>query len=265
MMNYIKHSKILTLMLFISFSSHLAANDLSREEFMESAVGRYAHYDIVAYNQKVARNTMRTLIITYGFTDLKIENDQLIATESFCHAEQLSSQPFVTKIPDAMTTNIVPKSTPVDIKKQNGKWGFFRPETPTPIGVKLDDWANEPFPQDPNDPRLSDDDQDGKPGVTVKIRAYWLFPVEIYIARREIFAYHVFQQKDGKLEGHVRDRSEQIIIGSSPEFLKIPNAPFIQDKDPKKSPIILVPVSEDYDCSRLMKERKTLFPRNPKP
>ena len=264
-MNYIKLSKTFGFLFLIVFSSKIFAQDLSREEFMESAVGRYAHYDIVAYNQKVANKNMRTLIVTYGFTDLKIENDQLIATESFCHAEQLSSEPFITTIPDAMTTNIVPKSTPVDIEKQNGKWGFFRPETPTPIGAKLDDWVNEPFPQDADDPRLSDDDEDGKPGVTIKIRAYWLFPVEIYIARREIFAYHVLQSENGNLIGSVRDRSEQLIIGSSPEFLKIPNAPFIQDKDPKKSPIILIPVSENYDCVRLMKERNKLFPKNPKP
>ncbi|MFK7823500.1 MAG: hypothetical protein AB8G05_05055 [Oligoflexales bacterium] len=264
-MNYIKSSNIVTLLLFTLLSSQIFAHDLSREEFIDSTIGRYAHYDIVAYNQKVGPKTMKTLIVTYGFTDLKTEGDQLIATESFCHSEQLSSEPFITTIPDAMTTNIVPKSTPVSISKQNGKWGFYRPETPTPIGVKFDDWINEPFPQDAKDPRLSDDDGDGKPGVTIKIRAYWLFPVEIYIARREIFAYHVLLAENGNLTGHVRDRSEQLIIGSSPEFLKIPNTPFVQDKDPNRSPIILVPVSEDYDCNRLMKERRKLFPKNPKP
>ena len=264
-MKCINKLKAIPLLLLLALSHKLAANELTREEFMESTVGRYAHYDIVAYDQHIDRKTMKTLIITYGFTDLKIENDQLIATETFCHSEQISNQPFVTKIPDAMTTNIVPKSTPVQITKNNGQWGFFRPETPTPIGVKLDDWVNEPFPTDPNDPRLSDDDHDGKPGVTIKIKAYWLFPLEIYIARREIFAYHVSQIPNGNLVGYVRDRSEQIVIGSSPDFIKIPGSPFIQNKDPRKSPIILIPVSDDYDCKRLMKERNQLFPKNPRP
>lgn len=260
-----KQLKILAFILFIAYPSILSAYGSSREEFMESAVGRYAHYDIVAYRQKVQNNTMRTLIVTYGFTDLKIENDELVATEIFCHAEQLNSQPFITEIPDAMTTNIVPKSTPVEIYEKDGQWGFYRPETPTPIGVKLDDWVNDPFPQDANDPRLSDDDGDGKPGVTVKIKAYWLFPIEIYIARREIFAYHVLSQDNGNLKGYVQDRSEQLIIGSSPDFIKIPDAPFIQDENPEKSPIILIPVSDTYDCQQLMRQRAKLFPRNPKP
>ena len=159
-----------------SFSESLLASQQSRDEFIDGVVGRYAHYDIVAYDQKIPMGNMRTLIVSYGFTDLTKKNGELVATESFCHAEQLSNKPFTSDMSDDATSRIVPKPTPVKIENKNGKWGFFRPETPTPIGVKLNDWVNDPFPTNADDPRFQDDDKDGKPGVTVKIRAYWIFP-----------------------------------------------------------------------------------------
>ena len=89
--------------------------------------------------------------------------------------------------------------------------------------------------------------------------------MEIYIARREIFKYTVSLEKNGIFKGQVQDRSEQIILGSSPKFIKIPSAPFIQDKDLKKSPIILIPIENSYDCKKLMANRNNLFPKNNRP
>ena len=44
-----------------------------------------------------------------------------------------------------------------------------------------------PLYEDPtNDPLISDDDNDGKPGVTVVVRLFGFIEGEIYIARREI-------------------------------------------------------------------------------
>ena len=59
--------------------------------------------------------------------------------------------------------------TPVAITVVGGRAACDRPETPTGIGVDLEDPANEPLPTDPNDPRIADDDGDGKPGVTATI------------------------------------------------------------------------------------------------
>ena len=137
-----------------------------------------------------------------------------------------------------------------------------RPETPTGIGVDLADPANDPLPTDPNDPRINDDDNDGKPGVTSSIKVTEDLQGEIYIARREIFAYDVDEQPDGSLVGVVTDGSEQLVIGATnPIFLT--QAEWIQYGDLTKSPIILIPVEDDWDCTRLMAERDRLFPPTP--
>lgn len=232
--------------------------EVSIDEAAELA-GRYAHYDVVAYES----TDMKVLIISYGFTDLAVEGEDLVATESFCTARYASDQPITTTISDAATRAIVPESIPVELRDEDGRIGFFRPPTPTGIGIDLEDPANDPLPTDPDDPRIADDDGDGKPGITVEIVVGdGALEGELYIARREIFAYDVVAQDDGSLVGTVEDESEQLIIGASDDQF-ITEAPWVQVDDPSKSPIILEPVEEDWDCDRLIAEIPTTFPAPP--
>ena len=61
---------------------------------------------------------------------------------------------------------------------------------------------------DRNDPLISDDDNDGKPGVTVVVKLFGFIEGEIYIARREIFKNDLTLYSDGSLRGNVIDDSE---------------------------------------------------------
>ncbi|MBF0442184.1 MAG: hypothetical protein HQK54_09780 [Oligoflexales bacterium] len=230
--------------------------------FKHKIAGRYAHYDVVAYVEKVYLTEMRTLVISYGITDLTVDDDgRLIATDRYCHAAHKSNLPFTSEVPDSFTQAIVPRSTPVEIRNDGGVFSIWRPETPTPIGIKLEN-PDEPLPKNPKDPRISDDDHDGKPGVTVKIKMYGVLNTELYLARREIFAYGLSLTDRGNLEGYVSDHSEQLVVGSPFPLLRAQRSP-TQHPDPKLSPMILVPVDESYDCEKVMKQRDTLFPPEP--
>jgi hypothetical protein len=220
--------------------------------------GRYAHFDVVAYES----SDMKTLIISYGFTDLSVEDGALVATDSFCSSEHRSDQPIDVRLSDTATQAITPVPTPVALTVTDGRARVSRPETPTGIGVDLEDPANEPLPTDPDDPRIADDDGDGKPGVTATITVSEALAGEIYLARREIFAYVVDEQPDGSLTGSVSDRSEQLVVGASDDVF-LTQAEWVQYEDLAKSPIILVPVDADWDCDRLMAERNRVFPPTP--
>lgn len=239
----------------------MSASSLSPTEVgvaMERLAGRYAHYDVVAYQA----SDMKTLIISYGFTDLTVKDGALIATESFCSSEHRSDQPITTSLSDAATQAIKPKSIEVELSEKDGKIHLWRDETPTPLGIDLANPETEMLPKDPNDPRIVDSDGDGKPGVTVTIKVSDSLQGELYIARREIFAYGVTEQEDGSLIGEVKDRSEQLIVGASDDIFLMA-AEWSQVPDLSKSPIILKPVGEDWDCKRLMQERPELFPPTP--
>ncbi|MCB9850239.1 MAG: hypothetical protein H6817_05995 [Phycisphaerales bacterium] len=233
----------------------------SKEEAIAALAGHYAHYDIVAYDGETANGPLATFIVSYGYTDLVIEDDELVAYDRFCHAEYIANQPFETIFSDAATQAIQPPGAIVDVYEEGGEWKVYRPATPTLNGIDGD--PNEPLSMDRNDPLISDDDNDGKPGVTVVVRLFGAIEGEIYIARREIFANEMTLYADGSLRGNVIDDSEQLIIGASLAILDTPNNP-PQRRDPGLNPIILIPVSDDVDtCEELMANRDTLFPPEP--
>lgn len=222
-------------------------------------VGRWAHYDVVAYQDDL----FKTLIISYGFNDFSLVDGRIVDQAQFCFSEQRTDQPIETSFSDAATQAIKPPPTPIAVDVVDGVLRIRRPATPTPVGIRLDDPANEPLPTDPGDPRILDDDGDGRPGVTVSIRVSDDLTGELYIARREIFAYEAFLTEPDALTGTVTDDSEQLVIGASDPAFAITPANWGQHPDLGKSPIILKRVTPDWDCERLAAERDRLFPPTP--
>jgi len=234
----------------------------NKEEALAAMEGHYAHYDVVAYEGNTANGPLSTFIVSYGYTDLVIENGELIAYDRFCHAEYIANQPFDTTFSDTATQAIQPPGAVVDLYEEEGAWKIFRPATPTLNGIDGD--PNVPLSMDRNDPLISDDDNDGKPGVTVVVILFGFIRGEIYIARREIFANEMTLYSDGSLRGNVIDDSEQLVIGASLAILETPNNP-PQRRDPGLNPIILIPVSAAMDtCEELMANRDALFPPEPR-
>ncbi|MAT03624.1 MAG: hypothetical protein CL424_01060 [Acidimicrobiaceae bacterium] len=224
----------------------------------EPLVGRWAHYDVVAYED----GTLKTLIISYGFNDFDVADGQLIDQGSFCFSEQRTDQPIETSLSDAATQAIEPPPTPVTVEEIDDTLRITRLPTPTPVGIELADPANEPLPDDPDDPRIVDDDGDGKPGITVNIRVSDELTGELYIARREIFAYEAYLVDQDTLQGTVTDDSEQLVIGASDPVFDMATE-WVQYPDPARNPIILKRVDADWDCDRLAAERDQLFPPTP--
>ena len=228
---------------------------------MEALAGRYAHYDVVAYDGETPNGPLSTFVISYGFTELVIENGELVEYDCFCHAEHKANQNMTTTFSDEATQAILPRSAPVEVYKEHGAWKLHRPATPTLIGI--DGNPDLPLSMDPKDPLITDSDGDGKPGVTVFLKLFGLIEGEIYIARREVFQNDVTLYSDGTLRGTVTDDSEQLVIGASIGILNAPNNPE-QWPDLGLSPLLLIPISDDIDtCEELMANRDNLFPDEP--
>jgi hypothetical protein len=246
-----------TLLLGLITNSVLANVDLNK------LTGSYGHYDIVSYTDSLfGPFKMRSLIISYGITDFYLDNGKLMSKDRFCFSEYKANLPTKTSSSDELTQAIIPKPVELEVTEVNGTIKVFRPETPTLLGVDLKSYK-ESFPSDPKDPRYTDPDKDGKPGVTVNITLGKFFNEEIYIARKEIFSYDMELRKDGSLVGFVRDRSQQYVIDASKKSLvKDSNPP--QDPDLRRSPIFLIPVDKTMNCKQLKKDRYKLFPKNPR-
>lgn len=226
----------------------------------EDLVGRWAHFDAVAYQD----DTMKTLIISTGLADVEERDGKLWNRMRFCHADTANDLGSTVTFSDAATRAIVPVDVELKVSEQDGALHVERPATPTPIGIDLDDPATESLPTDPKDPRFVDSDGDGKPGVTAKIEVSPQLKGEIYLARREIFAYDITATSPDRLEGTITDGSEQVIIGSSDPVFAQAGGNWKQIDDPERNPVIWVRVDDTWDCDRLAAERDRLFPPNPK-
>jgi hypothetical protein len=108
-----------------------ASRSLSDEELAaaERISGRYAHFDVVAYEG----SGMKTLIISYGFTDLDVVDGRLVEQETFCSADHRSDQPISVRFSDAATQAIRPVPAVAELTLLDGRVRVVRPATPTGI------------------------------------------------------------------------------------------------------------------------------------
>lgn len=233
---------------------------IERPPAVEDLVGRWAHYDVVAYEDAA----LKTVIISYGFNDFSLDDDGVLVDQgSFCSSEQRTDQAIETSLSDAATQAIQPPPTEVAVEILDGVLTMSRPSSPTPVGIELDDPFNESLPTDPNDARIVDADGDGNPGITVTIKVAEAISGELYIARREIFSYEFSLVAPDRIEGLVTDESEQLVIGASQPMFNVERTDWGQHPDPNKSPLLLLRVDESWDCNRLAAERNAIFPASP--
>ena len=240
----------------------IGAAVLDIEEAREAIVGHYAHYDVVAYEDKTTKTPMLTFIISYGFTDYYLEDGKLMQADRFIHAEQkLNNLKATSSLSDKAVQAIKPRVQEVELTLKDGKWFLYRPPTPSLLGISGDPLQS--LSTDPKDPNFTDPDQDGNPGVTVKISVGEYFNGEIYIARREIFSNYLTLNSNGSLSGYIVDESEQFVIGASKKILRQASHS-IQYPDMGLSPILLVPIDPEIDTpEELMQIRDEIFPQEP--
>lgn len=229
---------------------------------MSHIVGHYAHFDVVAYEDTTTRTTMRTFIISYGFTNFYLEDGKLMQSDRFVHAEQkLSRKNARSALRDEAVQAIKPRVQEVDLSLKDGVWNIYRPESPSLLGIEGD--PQKSLSTDPNDPNLTDPDKDGHPGVTVQISVGKFFSGEIYITRREVFRNYLSLNYNGTLTGYVVDHSEQFVVGASKKILnqKSNNS---QHPDKGLNPVLLVKVDPDIDTyEELLQVRDKIFPKEP--
>jgi hypothetical protein len=243
--------------------AHIVAAEIAeREEALTQIIGHYAHFDVVAYEEELRGDPMRTFITSYGFTDISLDGNLLVQDDRFCHAEhQINREGMTSSLSDTATQAIRPPPQEITVTQQGLRWLIHRPVSPTLIGANGD--PSQPLPNDRNLIDFNDPDNDGKPGITVQIQVGDYIRGEVYIARREMFENLLELKADGSLRGTVRDFSEQVVAGAS-SFIFDSNANPTQADDVGLNPVILIPIPEDIDtCDELMEQRHSLLPEAP--
>jgi hypothetical protein len=125
------------------------------------------------------------------------------------------------------------------------------------VGARLGDPARDPLPQQPDDPRVTDPDEDGHPGVTVRVEGF--VKGEVYMVQRLVRGLDGTLRPDGRMSGHVLGDNEERTLGASNLLLKVFTPSFRPDPDPERNTFTWVPVPEGTDCAALEAGEEALF------
>jgi len=97
--------------------------------------------------------------------------------------------------------------------------GFVRPWVTSVSGARLADTENDPLPTSAGDPRVFDQDGDGKPGLTVRVQVMGLIRGEVYVVQRDRSRLSGTVVSPDAIDGLVEWTSEQSVLGVSNPFL----------------------------------------------
>jgi hypothetical protein len=191
-----------------------------------------------------------------GFVRFTIDSspDGLIASEQTCHIEiRRPDVPEVTTlIPDPFIASI-PIAKRAFLVDDEGNVIFAR--TMELHGVHLMDRENDPLPVALDDPRIYDQDQDGKPGLTVQIGG--LLEGEVQLVQRNQTRL-VGQQEGDRMTGLLEWTSEDSILDASNDLLKIP-VPVQRHRDSTLSYFTAVKIPESMSCADIVAEGDAFF------
>lgn len=136
-----------------------------------------------------------------------------------CHIEIVSSSALVrTELPAALK-QVLPR-VELDARLEPHADGYRLRQPPRSIvlGAQLRDLVRDPLPTSASDRRVFDQDGDGHPGVTVRVRG--IASGELYIVQRATSLLDG-TGRDGRFYGQVRFSSEDIVLGATRRILTL--------------------------------------------
>ncbi len=175
---------------------------------------------------------------------LSEEGEWLKGTGTLCDVQIRSSSKLVkTILPAAFRTALPAVVTNARLTKQGGTIHFEQPPQTLVLGANLKNDESDALPTSPSDPRVRDDDKDGKPGVTVQIEG--IVSGEIYLVQRSTSRLSGHATPGG-FHGEIEFTNDQEILNATTSVLKRnPSA----KPDPSRSGFILQKVDPKTTCT----------------
>ncbi|MEE2788535.1 MAG: hypothetical protein VX589_14425 [Myxococcota bacterium] len=179
--------------------------------------------------------------------------DGLVAVEDTCQTEVIRPDfpDVITELPTAFID-----SMPITRRgfRQEGNQVAFA-ETVELQGVRLTDPYVEELPTQVDDHRVFDQDDDGQPGVTVRLTGF--LQGTLYLIQR-IISRLSGTATERRMEGFARWSSEEVVLAANPELLKVPTNITPID-DVTQNYFIAVRIDAQLDCRDILTQASSLF------
>lgn len=138
----------------------------------------------------------------------------------------------------------------------DGKINIFYPNSKQARGIVFEDIENDSMPEDKNDPRIFDQDEDTKPGMTLV--ATGLINSEMYIVQRTTTSINGTITSKDTFDGAVVWSDEQKVLGAENPLLNqdMSISPHNEDSYFRSTRI-----DNSWDCEQVLQNKDTLFNR----
>ena len=237
-------------------------------ELGDDLIGYYAERrafrTIQAIQTAAVNEDVRVLTTSYALARIDRAHGALTLTERACRIvteNQGGRVPVEVLIDDRVPRSIPDASSELIVRDDGDTLRWARPLLSAPLGWTASA-TTDSLPSDQNDPRVRDQDSDGKPGVTARVRAdlglFGSVDDDVYIVQWNRARYEGAREPDGRLRGENIDSSAMRIIGATNPLLRM-NPETRPDPDTSDNHVVLVPLAAPLSCDQLVGQLDTLF------
>jgi hypothetical protein len=165
-----------------------------------------------------------------------------------------------TVIPDAFLASLGEAAAEASIDASAAPERFVQPWTTEVRGARLDNPDTDSLPTTASDPRVVDQDGDGKPGLTVRVSALGIFRGDVYVVQRVRTRLAGAVVSPDRIEGLIEWTTEQVTLGAT-NALFLGNLPSRPDPFPEHSFFVLVRIDPVWTCADILAHRDAVFGR----
>ena len=176
--------------------------------------------------------------------DLTHDGSRLRGKGTLCKLELDSGSSVVTTtLPQAFKRALPPPMLDATVRHDGERYVLSQARQTVVVGAKLEAPLTGSLPTTPDDPRVFDQDGDGKPGVTVVVSG--LVNGEMYVAQRSWTVLMGTERPDQSFGGVVYFGNEQVVLDTTSSWLADPPK---ASPDPIRSWFRMVRVADDAGC-----------------
>lgn len=192
---------------------------------------------------------------TLQLVDIAQEGRQVEMEVQSCWAEMVADSSMIsTEFTERLVQSLPERSRSGRLYRRDGAWFLGIERDWELLGVTMESPGEETLPSDADDPRVIDQEGDGNPGFTLRVRG--MIDGEVYVARRGWDKFMGRINGDEAIRGRVQWESEEKVLDASRRMLRSdPDS----TPDTEASRFRMQRVDDEMNCEVVEQRKEALF------
>lgn len=216
--------------------------------------GRWAHRSVqVSKNEVPIAGEVEAKTTSIRVTEIEQDGAGVTLESKLCDTRIESPYDRVrTEIPDAFIESAPEDERRGRLEMVGGHVDLVVGESCDVRGAEVEDPAESELPTDPDDERVVDEDNDGNPGVTIRIVG--LVEAKLFLVQRGCDSYRGEVVSEDRIRGRIDWRTEQELLGSTSRLIRSrPDAR--PHDDPSKHRFEMRRIDDVVGCAQLTEKK----------